>query len=207
MLTHSKDLIGQAVKDLIKAKREMQPIHKNRIIKGWGNNPDREYADLDAVINAIEDALLANNFVLLQPEEAHEPTGKNKLKTILLHVTGVQIDASTWIVDKLDDEYDKDGKIRVKNFRQEYGKSVTYQRRYSILSLLGLCAEDDNDGETGPTNTNVISDSQARLLEYECKNHPKLKEEILKKYSIKDFAAITRDKFNGILEWVQKNKQ
>ena len=88
-----------------------------------------KFADLANVLSTVTPALLKNELVLTQTFLA------NSLVTTLRHVSGEEISS---VCDLILSEG--------RNKTQEWGKAVTYQRRYSICSILGIVADMDMDG-------------------------------------------------------------
>jgi hypothetical protein len=91
-----------------------------------------KYADLSEVIGTCKDALNSNGIAFLQP--IISGTKGVCVSTMLLHTSGEWLRATVeFPVGKIDP--------------QEYGKAVSYARRYSLQALLSIPAEDD-DGNT-----------------------------------------------------------
>lgn len=113
---------------LWKAKQEIEAVKKNAKNPHFKNN----YADINAIIEAVEPVLLKYNLILMQPVK-------------LGHVYTEIIDCETGqIVDsfmKLPDIQDP----------QKIGSAVTYFRRYTLQSLLSLQAEDDDANTASAT--------------------------------------------------------
>ena len=123
------------IKALIKARGEFAPVVKD------GKNPHfkSRYATLDSVVEAITPALLKNGLILLQPISQGEDGGM-VLITQLWHESGERFEFK-FVLPQLAD-------------LQKMGSAITYARRYSILSLLGIAPEDDDDGNaTIPQST------------------------------------------------------
>jgi hypothetical protein len=91
---------------------------------------DYAYADLSAVLDAIRSALNANGIGVLQP--LTQVRGHMVLQTLLLHESG----------EYLGSEYP----IPECKTVQGLGKELTYGRRYSLVALTGVFAEEDDDG-------------------------------------------------------------
>lgn len=73
------------------------------------------------------------------------------LKTVLFHVDGEQLESST--------------KIPSYNKPQDLGSWLTYMKRYQLASIVGIVAEDDNDGQTGePPVDGKKSDEELQSL-------------------------------------------
>ena len=93
------------------------------------------FANLPGVLSKIGPALRTAGLVVSQlPEEIN---GQPGLRTTLMHVSGEHVSAVTPLAINSG-----------KNGTQEWGKSVTYTRRYALLSVLGLCVGiEDNDAD------------------------------------------------------------
>ena len=87
-----------------------------------------KFADLANVLSTVTPALHANGLVLTQTFL------ENSLVTTLHHTSGETLSSSCPLVVC-------DGR----NQTQEWGKAVTYQRRFSICSILGIVADMDTD--------------------------------------------------------------
>jgi len=99
-------------------------------VKKDAKNPyhNNTYATLEAVLDAVKPLLIKHKILLVQKCEGL------KLSTCLIHVdTGEEINS---VLDL----------INTKDMQQLCG-SVTYSRRYTLTSILGIGAEDD-DGNT-----------------------------------------------------------
>ena len=108
---------------LIQFHKDVDKIEKNARAN-YGR-----FADLANVLSTVTPALLKNDLVLTQTFL------EDSLVTTLRHVSGEEISSCCKL-------YMSDGR----NVTQEFGKAVTYQRRYCIVSLLGLVADMDMDG-------------------------------------------------------------
>lgn len=90
-----------------------------------------KYADLSDVIDATKDALAKNDLAIIQGVD-NSAEGQF-LFTRLTHKTGQWIEATCPLfIDK--------------RTMQGLGSAVTYARRYSLSSLLGVASEIDDDG-------------------------------------------------------------
>lgn len=118
---------------LLAAQQEMGPIHKTSTNPAFRS----KYADLGAVIEVITDTLTKNGLLFLQPLGIED--GQQVLRTIIKHPSSdTQIESTAILVCK--DPTNP----------QAIGGAITYFRRYSLLSLLGLAPEDD-DGQRAST--------------------------------------------------------
>jgi hypothetical protein len=114
---------------LMKAKQEIGTVKKD------SKNPFHKsnYASLNAYIDASEDHLLENGLILIQ-------AGNGSFSEPLIVATLIHPESGQWLKSYLPI-------LNPKLDSQGLGASVTYMRRYSIATLLGLVSEDD-DGET-----------------------------------------------------------
>ena len=115
--------MSELAKALIGFHKDVDKIEKNARAN-YG-----KFADLANVLSTVTPALLKNDLVLTQTFLA------NSLVTTLRHVSGEEISS---VCDLILSEG--------RNKTQEWGKAVTYQRRYSICSILGIVADMDMDG-------------------------------------------------------------
>ena len=125
--------IGALAAALSKAQTSFTPAVKDAA------NPfyKSKYLTLAGALDAVRSALGANGLALVQAVDA---TGdKLTLNTTLLHSSGEWI-GSTYPINP------------VKNDPQGIGSAVSYGRRYSLMALLGIAAEDD-DGEAAHGRT------------------------------------------------------
>lgn len=107
--------------------------------KNRNNFFGRKYADLGAIFAAIQNPLADQGLSITQPISFTQE-GKLIIETYLLHTSGEWI-ASTYPVNPVKDD------------PQSMGSAITYARRYSISSLLGIASEDDDDANEA---TNLI---------------------------------------------------
>jgi hypothetical protein len=107
------------------------------------------YASLPAVIESVRPILNENGISVLQHSHPSE-TGVC-LSTVLLHTSG------EWIAD---------GGLFipcVKNDPQAFGSAMSYARRYSLLAMLGVAADDD-DGKAALDPPKPLNDEQVSVL-------------------------------------------
>jgi hypothetical protein len=118
------------MKELYKAlaafQAEVPNIYKNA--KGYGYN----FADLDAINLAIKPLLTKHGLGYAQPLDGFN------LKTIIFHVeSGESIESSVAIPQGV--------QLAKMNEFQVLGSAITYLRRYSLSSILGLITDEDAD--------------------------------------------------------------
>lgn len=147
--------ITELAKAMLKVQQSVAPAAKD------SNNTfaNSRYASLNAVIDACRDALIAQSVWVVQypvPAEA----GHLGLVTKLVHGESGQWQASLMVVPL------------PKNDPQGYGSALTYARRYSLATLIGLVSEADDDAEAAtprrgkpnrPVRPVVVADPLAGL--------------------------------------------
>ena len=94
-----------------------------------------KFANLPGILSTIGPALRANGLAVSQlPEDIN---GQPGLRTTLLHTSGQSLTAVTPLSVNTG-----------KNGTQEWGKAMTYSRRYALQAVLGLCVGiEDNDAD------------------------------------------------------------
>ena len=138
--------MSELTKALIGFHKAVDKIDKN----ARGNYG--KFADLSNVLSTVTPALHANGLAVTQTFL------EDSLVTTLHHISGETLSSTVKL-------YIQDGR----NITQEWGKAVTYQRRYSICSILGIVADMDTDAEaeappstkTTPTQPNASQAFQA----------------------------------------------
>lgn len=116
------DLIAAA---LAKAQATLSNVSKDKA------NPffKSKYADLGSVLDAVRGPLADNDLAIVQTTEYVD--GVTLLCTALLHKSGQSISGRYPIISTKQDP-------------QGYGSAMTYARRYTIMAIVGVAAEDDD---------------------------------------------------------------
>lgn len=115
-------------KKLAEAKKEIGKVSKNAKNPHFKNT----YADVNALIEAVEPILLEKGLLLLQPIQSQ------KVLTIIHDVESNESVQSEIDLPALSDP-------------QKLGSAITYFRRYTLQSLLSLQAEDDDANKASQT--------------------------------------------------------
>ncbi|MHB1681075.1 MAG: ERF family protein [bacterium] len=112
--------------------------------KKTANNPffKSKYADLSEVIDAVKKPLADNGLAFVQTVET-TPTGGYSLRTVLFHSSGESLSGEYPIFAKSGDA-------------QGFGAGVTYARRYSLQTLLGIPADDDDGNAASGTGRQAV---------------------------------------------------
>lgn len=163
--------INELAAALSKAQAAIEPATKDAENLGFKNaktgKPSR-YADLASVWDACRAALTANGLSVVQlPTEAE--AGRAALTSILMHSSGQYI--STTVSMRL-----------MQDTPHGAGSALTYLRRYALAALVGVVADEDDDGNAasdgrgaafqqaqpahtnGNADPNKASDKQIKML-------------------------------------------
>ena len=127
---------NNVLKALLKAQGKFQSIVKTE------NNPffHSMYAPLEGVIDAIKQSLLDAEILVFQD------VVNESLRTRLIHTTGEWITGYyPFVAERA--KTDKKGEVHMEIDSQTIGAAHTYARRYSLMGMFFLGADDD-DGET-----------------------------------------------------------
>ncbi len=125
-------------KSLANFQQECPTIHK--ATKGYGYT----YSDLPTIFKVINPLLQKNGLGFTQLLNG------SSIETILFHVeTGQTITSKT--------DIPQDVKLAKMNDFQVLGSAVTYLKRYSLSSILGIVTDSDTDaaGEQQPKNVSI----------------------------------------------------
>lgn len=112
------------IKALVKMQSELKPVSKDAL------NPyfKSKYVSLYNLTEAVYPVLHANGFFVTQKINGET------LETVLMHAMG---EISSVCPLPLKDQAP-----------QTLGSAISYMRRYSLMALLGVVADDDDDGHT-----------------------------------------------------------
>ena len=145
--------LQQLAEALAKAQAELSPVPFD------SNNPfyKSRYASLSAVIAEVRKVLPKHGLSIVQTPTSHMEFGVfyAGVETMLIHDSGQWIKGSvavpvvaTELIEVFTRRFNKDGDAYYAspNILQEAGKIITYLRRYGIVSILMLSAEEDLDG-------------------------------------------------------------
>ena len=143
--------MSELTKALIQFHKDVDKIEKNARAN-YG-----KFADLANVLSTVTPALLKNDLVLVQEFDG------DKLYTVLRHISGEFISSGCNLIIS-----------EGRNKTQEWGKAVTYQRRYAICSILGIVADMDMDGA-------MLEDAKPEPAKPKSKPKPAAKNPVTKK--------------------------
>ena len=110
-----------------------------------------KYASLAEVIDTMKGVLLKNGLAVIQLPEYRE--GCHVLITRILHTSGQYIESEMLLNP-------------VKNDPQGVGSAITYGKRYSLIGILCIASEQDDDGNNASHKPNVTP-IQAKTISME----------------------------------------
>lgn len=145
--------IGKLVEALAKAQLAFLPIKKQ--VENTFYTSDKKkamYADLAAVIAATQKGLAENGLVVIQSPIIRLDTKEAGVESLLAHSSG------EWLSNEIILPATSKAKVYsetgsgftwgVKFDAQTCGIAITYARRYGYQSIVGVAAEEDDDGNS-----------------------------------------------------------
>jgi len=110
-----------------------------------------KYQTLSSMLDEINPVLAKFGCKVLQPP--HTIDDITYVVTMIVHISGQYFRSIT----KLPEEYIMAGKlVRTDQNLQALGGAQTYIKRYALKSMLGIDADDDNDGNLDQTRNNIF---------------------------------------------------
>lgn len=200
---HQSEQVNELFSALSKAQSEMDSASKN------ASNPffKSKYANLTEMKLASLPALTKNELSVDQQIITHD--GETYLVTCLGHSSGQWKRSCVSIRPAKDDI-------------QSFGSAISYIKRYSYGSLIGIVIEEDDDGESNrPRNGNpikynkplpsyggdIITKEQYEQLLYEIGDNTDIAQRILNTYKIDDLKLLPKPYFMRIIEGIRNNKR
>lgn len=169
------EAIGELVTALAKAQKAYKPLIKD------STNPyyNSKYADLAAVIESTKDGLADNNLAVVQLPSFEN--GKVVITTILAHGSG-QFLQEELALDPPSVKDKNTGEVIFKTDPQSVALTVTYGRRVGYQAIVGVAAEDEDDGNaaSGKTVTQPQSQPKVNQTPAKPKNNPRPNENVQK---------------------------
>ncbi len=124
----TSELTDKLFAALVKFQSELKPVSKDTVNPAF---PRAKYADLAGIFDEVLPLMTANGLGIIQESARHENMAR--ITTRIIH------NSNQWIESDLDLMPAKEGP-------QAFGSAFTYGRRYAMQSLLGITAEEDDDG-------------------------------------------------------------
>ena len=125
---------------MAKAQAQVKTALKERTNGGFKN----KYADLTSIWDACREALTKNGLSVIQRTDFEGPT--IWLETMLLHTSGEHV-CSRYPLRP------------VKEDPQGFGSALTYARRYCLAAMVGVVADEDDDGNAASGRPNQPADN------------------------------------------------
>ena len=122
---------------LFNVQQEIGAISKDKENKLYHN----KYFDINKLIEQVIPILKSHKLLLLQPIE------DGKQYSRIIDLDGGMVESSLALPTDLDS--------------QRIGGAITYYRRYTLVALLGLQAEDDDGNTAVPKDNNQVNSDDA----------------------------------------------
>lgn len=129
-MTTVETVVGTMRDDLLACQAEISAMH----IAKTATNPhfNSRYIPLEQLIDDVVPVLNRYGFVLVQQPTVYE--SQPALRTRLMHNTGEEISDTMFL-------------LAAQPNPQGQGAAITYARRFALMSMLGIAADPDDDGE------------------------------------------------------------
>ena len=161
-------------------------------IKGADNGFFKsKYADLGSVIAAVKEPLAENGLSYVQFPFAFD--GTVGVITRLMHSSGQFMEANFSIPAP-------------KNDPHTYGSLVTYCRRFSLQSILGIPSDDDDGNAVTQAAKSVITPEQVHSVKAMLELTESDEGKFLKAYDIKSLEQMTADQFKHAIPLLEKKR-
>jgi len=108
-----------------------------------------KYATLSDIIDAVQKPLADNGIARLQLVSHDREGGFYKLTTYLIHASGQFIACEVPIIAE-------------GTSNQQFGSALTYMKRYTLSAMVGIAADEDDDGNAADGNEVTAVTDKAR---------------------------------------------
>lgn len=137
-MSNNFSALGPLATALAKAQASFPAIARDKTVRvetRTGGSYTFKYAPLDSILAAVRTPLADNGLAISQLLDGHD------LVTMLLHKDGATLTGRVPLPRSDGDTV------------QALGSAITYLRRYSLQAMLGIAAEEDDDGNRASGNT------------------------------------------------------
>lgn len=124
------DTISSAIVAALGSMDELRRDKTANVPTKTGGSYSYSYTDIASVLGYVRPILAAHGLVVMQPTTS-DGNGTVSVATVLLHKSGESREYPPLT-------------LPAGRTPQEVGSAITYARRYSLLSVLGLATEDDD---------------------------------------------------------------
>ncbi|MFW9872190.1 MAG: ERF family protein [Candidatus Thorarchaeota archaeon] len=137
--------IADIAKALMNFQAEDIVITKNKSCIDKYGKEKYKFADFDGILKTIKPYMKKHQLSFSQP--IFGDSEKVTVKTILMHTSGQML------ISEISVDLEKNKNQYMTSIQSE-GTLITYLRRYSLSSILGLSSENDTDGNTPESENN-----------------------------------------------------
>lgn len=130
-------MAGEIYAALSKAQAKFPTIPRSKevLVKSDKGSYKFKYAPLESILEAVRPALAENGLAIFHRIETGE---RNALVAVLAHAGGETIESRM--------------PLSLAGRMQEQGSELTYKKRYTLQSVLGVSSDDDDDGNAADGN-------------------------------------------------------
>lgn len=136
-MIETSESITKVAGALVKAQKDLT----NPAMTGTNPHFKSAYATLPAILDHIRPVLAKHGLAAMQ-SAGGEDLGTARIVTRILHESGEFVESEPLILQGQ------------KSDAQGTGSAITYGRRYSLLSMLGIAGDDDDDGNAAARSGN-----------------------------------------------------
>lgn len=137
---------------LLEAQGELPKLHRGSKNPHYGNT----YVSLDAILEAVLPVLNEHGLVVSQMPTYIEANGSGPapaLRTRITHAESGECVEDTMLL------------LAQKDDPQAQGSAITYARRYALMAMLGLVADEDDDGNRAAPRRRVEGEVDGKQLD------------------------------------------
>lgn len=131
-------------KALVAIQRDLKPLTKTSVNGEYGSG----FVPLDEVMPKAMELLTRHKIAVVQPPVSDD-NDHIALQTMLVHESGVAYSTMTRLALSKADP-------------QGHGSAITYMRRYALMSILGMTAEDDDDDGNKASGVSTAATEEQR---------------------------------------------
>ncbi len=200
VVTSQTPAMSEDIRALAKAFRLAKKEFKPTGFDGDNKFQNIKYAKIGAIYKAVEEALSNHGIIIWHFKRPHD-TGMEYMYTRLVHD-----ETGQFIEDCRITESEKPG-------NQAKGAADTYMKKYAVLSLCSIAAEDD-DGQEEQKHLDkklelLVADEVTYLHNQlkTCTNAKKLYENILRDNSIRNLSDLPFSRYEEVKSYIVKNKE
>lgn len=189
--------IGELTKALVKVQAKIKPAVKDAKNPYFKSN----YADLNSVWDSCRSLLTENGLAVIQTTAPIE--NAVIVETTLSHISGEWISGEMLLP-------------LIKVDAQGVGSAITYGRRYGLAAIVGIVADEDDDGNAASSNSSKpaitskpepASSGQIQAIANACKDKNKdMKAFITEHYpTVKSSAELTKAEAQTLIAKLKEN--